>query len=173
EQVTAILDAQLYKIAQMEIKKILDELKEKKEKAKEIETILASKKKLWGVIKGEMEALIEKFPERRKTRMASDEDVLEFDEEAYIARENTNVVLTRNGWIKRVGKLTSVESTLVQEGDQVIAVVPVCTVDHVVFFADDGTAYTMRINEVPATRGYGDPITKFVKLNDGVKVVAA
>ena len=39
------------------------------------------------------EALIEKFPERRKTRMASDEDVLEFDEEAYIARENANVVL--------------------------------------------------------------------------------
>jgi DNA gyrase subunit A len=31
----------------------------------------------------------------------------------------------------------------------------------------------MRINEVPATRGYGEPITKFFKLDDGVKVVAA
>jgi DNA gyrase subunit A len=173
EQVTAILDAQLYKIAQMEIQKILDELKEKKEQAKEIEGILASKKKLWGVIRGELEALIEKFPERRKTRMASDEDVLEFDEEAYIARENTNVVLTRNGWIKRVGRLSAVESTRVQEGDEVVAVVPGSTLDHVAFFADDGTAYTMRINEVPATTGYGEPITKFFKLGDGVKVVAA
>src|SRR5579883_739020 len=173
EQVTAILDAQLYKIAQMEIQKILDELKEKKEKAKEIEGILASKKKLWGVIKGEMEGLIKDFPERRKTRMASDEDVLEFDEEAYIARENTNVVLTRNGWIKRVGRLAAVESTRVQEGDEVVAVVPGSTLDHVVFFSDDGVAYTMRINEVPATTGYGEPITKFFKLGDGVKVVAA
>lgn len=173
EQVTAILDAQLYKIAQMEIQKILDELKEKKEQAKEIETILASKKKLWGKIKEEMEALIEKFPERRKTRMASDEDVLEFDEEAYIARENTNVVLTRNGWIKRVGRLAAVESTRVQEGDEVVAVVPGSTLDHVAFFSDDGAAYTMRINEVPATTGYGEPITKFFKLSDGVKVVAA
>ena len=172
-QVTAILDSQLYKIAQMEIQKILDELKEKKKQAEEIEAILASKKKLWNVIKGEMEALIEKFPERRKTRMATDEDVLEFDEEAYIARENTNVVLTRNGWIKRVGRLSSVESTRVQEGDEVVAVVPGSTLDHVVFFADDGAAYTMRINEVPATAGYGDPITKFFKLGDGVKVVAA
>jgi DNA gyrase subunit A len=171
EQVTAILDAQLYKIAQMEIQKILDELKEKRERAKEIETILASKKKLWGVIKGEMEQLIEQFPGRRKTRMASDEDVLTFDEEAYIVRENTNVVLTRNGWIKRVGRLTSVETTRVQEGDEVAAVVPGSTHDHVVFFADDGTAYTMRINEVPATTGYGEPITKFFKLGDGVKVV--
>jgi DNA gyrase subunit A len=173
EQVTAILDAQLYKIAQMEIQKILEELKQKKERAKEIEGIIASKKKLWGVIKGEMEALIEKFPERRKTRMATEEDVLEFDEEAYIVRENTNVILTRNGWIKRVGRLAAVESTRVQEGDEVIAVVPGSTLDHVIFFADDGTAYTMRINEVPATAGYGEPITKFFKLADGVRILTA
>jgi DNA gyrase subunit A len=105
--------------------------------------------------------------------MAPDEDVLEFDEEAYIARENTNVVLTRNGYIKRVGRLAAVESTRVQEGDEVVAVVPGSTLDHVVFFADDGAAYTMRINEVPATTGYGEPITKFFKLGDGVRVVNA
>ena len=51
EQAEAILDAQLYKIAQMEIKKILDELKEKKAEAERIEVILASEKKLWGVVK--------------------------------------------------------------------------------------------------------------------------
>jgi DNA gyrase subunit A len=173
EQVNAILDAQLYKIAQLEIKKILDELKEKKAQAEEIEAILASKRKLWGIIKGEMESLAEKFGDRRKTRMASDEDVLDFDEEAYIVRENTNVVLTRDGWIKRVGRLAAVESTRVREGDQVIAVVPGSTLDTVVFFADDGTAYTMRINEVPASSGYGEPITKFFRLDDGVKVIAA
>ena len=173
EQVTAILDSQLYKIAQMEIKKILDELAEKKKEAARIEAILASEKKLWGVIKDEMEKLIEAFPGRRKTRMASDEDVLTFDEEAYIVRENTNVVLTRNGWVKRIGKLTSVETTRVQEGDEVAAVVAGSTLDHVAFFADDGAAYTMRMNEVPATTGYGEPITKFFKLGDGVKVVAA
>src|SRR5262245_62098386 len=105
--------------------------------------------------------------------MAGDEDVLDFDEEAYILRENTNVVLTKDGWIKRVGRLTSVETTRVREGDEVIAVVPGSTLDHVVFFADDGTAYTMRINEVPASHGYGEPITKFFKMADQVKVVAA
>ena len=173
EQVTAILDSQLYKIAQMEIKKILDELKEKKAQAEEIEAILASKRRLWTVIKNEMETLIEQFGERRKTRMASDEDVLEFDEEAYIVRENTNVVLTRNGRVKRVGRLTSIETTRVEEGDAVTAVVPGSTLDQVVFFADDGSAYTMRINEVPATTGYGEPITKFFRLGDGVKVIAA
>ncbi len=171
EQAGAILDSQLYKIAQLEIKKILDELAEKKKEAEKIETILASQKKLWGVIKAEMEDLIVKFAERRKTRMASDEDVLTFDEEAYIVRENTNVILTRNGRIKRVGRLSSVETTRVEEGDEVVAVTPGSTLDTIVFFADDGAAYTMRINEVPATTGYGEPITKFFKLGDGVKVI--
>ena len=172
EQTTAILDSQLYKIAQLEIQKILDELREKKRDAKKIEDILRSEAKLWGVIKDELAALAEKYGEkRRRTRMASEDDVLDFDEEQYIVKENTNVVLTRDGWIKRVGRLASVEGTRTREGDEVIAVVPGSTLDHVAFFADDGTAYTMRINEVPASSGYGEPVTKFFKLDDQVKII--
>ena len=76
-------------------------------------------------------------------------------------RENSNVVLTRDGWIKRVGRLASVEGTRTREGDAVLAVVPGSTLDHVILFADDGTAYTMRINQVPASSGYGEPVAKF------------
>jgi DNA gyrase subunit A len=173
EQTNAILEAQLYRIAQMEIKKILDELREKAAEAARIEAILRSEKKLWGVVKSEMEALAEKHGDRRRSRLASGEDVPEFDEQAYIVRENTNVVLTRDGWIKRVGRLASVEGTRVREGDEVVAVVPGSTLDHVVFLADDGTAYTMRINEVPASSGYGEPIGKFYRLDDRVKILAA
>ena len=173
EQAAAILDAQLYKIAQLEIRKILDELAEKTKEANRIEAILKSDKKLWGIIKDELAALGEKFGERRKSRMATDEDVLEFNEEAYIVKENTNVILTKDGWIKRVGRLASVEGTRTREGDEVIAVVPASTLDHVVYFADDGTAYTMRVNEVPASSGYGEPIAKFFKFDDQVKVIAA
>jgi DNA gyrase subunit A len=174
EQATAILDAQLYKIAQLEIRKILDELKEKTARAKEIEALLASRKRLWGVVKDELNEVAEKSgKDRRRTRMGSSEDEVDFDPEAYIVRENTNVVLTRDGWIKRVGRLTSVETTRVREGDEVIAVVPGSTVDHVVFLADDGTAYTMRIADVPPSSGYGDPIAKFFRLADQVKVITA
>lgn len=172
-QVEAILDSQLYKIAQMEIKKILDELREKKRQAEAIEEILASKRKLWGVVKKELAELGEKYGGRRRTKLATGEETPEFDPEAYIVKENTNVVLTRDGWIKRVGRLASVETTRVREGDSVLAVVPGSTLDHVVLFADDGTAYTMRINEVPASSGYGEPVAKFFKLDDQVKIVSA
>src|SRR5207302_6848670 len=118
------------------------------------------------------EALGAKFASRRRTRLGSGEDAPEFDPEAYIVKENTNVVLTRDGWIKRVGRLASVEGTRVREGDAVLAVVPGSTLDHVILLADDGTAYTMRINEVPASSGYGEPVAKFFKLDDQVKIVA-
>jgi len=172
-QTDAILEAQLYRIAQLEIKKILNELKEKKAQAAEIESILRSEKKLWRVIKTELNELGEKFADRRRTRMGSSDDLTDFDPEAYIMRENTNVVLTRDGWIKRVGRLTSVESTRVREGDGVIAVAPGSTLDHVIFFAEDGTGYTMRVNEVPASSGYGEPIAKFFRLGDQVRIVNA
>ncbi len=173
EQADAILDAQLYRIAQLEIKKILTELKEKKAEAERIEGILRSNRKLWAVIKSELTELGEKFADRRRTRMGSGEDTPDFDPEAYIVRENTNVLLTRDGWIKRVGRLSAVESTRVREGDAVIAVVPASTLDHALFFADDGTAYTMRISEVPASSGYGEPIAKFFRLGDQVRMIAA
>jgi DNA gyrase subunit A len=175
EQAVAVLDAQLYKIAQLEIQKILDELKEKAAEAQRIEGILRSDKKLWGVIKSELTELGEKYgaKDRRRTRMGSAEDAPDFDPEAYIVRENTNVVLTRDGWVKRVGRLASVEGTRVREGDEVVAVVPGSTLDHVVFFADDGAAYTMRMNEVPASSGYGEPIAKFFRLADQVKLLGA
>ncbi len=174
DQAGAILDAQLYKIAQMEIQKILDELKDKKARAAVIEGILASKKKLWGVVKDELVEVGEKYgKDRRRTRMGSADDAPDFDPEAYIVRENTNVVLTRDGWVKRVGRLNSIETTRVREGDAVVAVAPGSTVDHAVFFADDGTAYTMRMIDVTASSGYGDPITKFFRLADQVRIVAA
>ncbi len=175
EQTAAILEVQLYKIAQLEIKKILDELKEKTAQAEKIEGILRSEKKLWGVVKDELSELGEKYgaKDRRRTRMGSAEDAPEFDPEAYIVRENTNVVLTRDGWIKRVGRLASVEGTRVREGDSVLTVVPGSTLDHVIFLADDGTSYTMRISDVPASSGYGEPIVKFFRLADQVRLVSA
>jgi DNA gyrase subunit A len=128
---------------------------------------------LWAIVKDELNEVGEKYGERRRTRIGGADEAVDFDPEAYIVRENTNVVLTRDGWVKRVGRLASVETTRVREGDAVIAVVPGSTLDHVVFLADDGTAYTMRINEVPASSGYGEPITKFFRLADQVRILGA
>ena len=87
-QADAILEMLLYKIARLEIKKILDELREKKAEAEEIEALLKSDRKLWGVVRGELEDVAKKHGDRRRTRIVGEEDMPEFDPEAYIVKEN-------------------------------------------------------------------------------------
>jgi DNA gyrase subunit A len=43
----------------------------------------------------------------------------------------------------------------------------------VAFFSNFGSCYTIRINDIPPSRGYGDPIQRFFKFRDGEKVVGA
>ena len=173
EQTNAILELQLYRISQLEINVIIGELNDKRAEAEKIRKLLASEKKLWGVVRTELDEVATKHGDKRRTSLGSSEDIVEYDPTAYIVRENTNVVLTKDGWVKRVGRLQSVETTRVREGDSVIAVVPGSTLDQVVYFASDGTAYTLPITDIPASSGYGEPLSKHVKLADGVSIIAA
>ncbi|MFN0055148.1 MAG: DNA topoisomerase (ATP-hydrolyzing) subunit A [Planctomycetales bacterium] len=172
EQTLAILELQLYRISQLEIDDILKELRQKKQEATDLEALLASNRRLWKVVETELTEVAEKFGDKRRTSLGSAEEVAEFDPEAYIVRENTNVVVSREGWIKRVGRLASVEQTRVREGDEVHSVVPGSTLDHVIFFTSEGIAYTLRIDQVPASSGYGEPLTKHFRMGDGATVVA-
>ncbi len=173
EQTNSILELQLYRISQLEINVIIGELEEKRAEAEKLRKLLASEKKLWGVVRTELEEVAAKHGDKRRTVIGSSDDVVEYDPNAYIVRENTNVVLTKDGWVKRVGRLQSVETTRVREGDAVLDVLPGSTLDTAVFFATDGTAYTLPITEIPASSGYGDPLSKYVKLGDGVSIVGA
>lgn len=173
EQTMAILELQLYRISKLEIDTILAELNEKKAQAAEIRSILKSDKKLWGVVKNELDEIATKFGSKRRTAIGSEEEIEEYDPTAYIVKENTHVVVTREGWIKRIGNLKNIETTRVREGDSVLTVCPASTLESVVFFASDGTAYTLPVQEVPASSGYGEPLGKFVKLGDGVRVINA
>lgn len=172
-QANAILELQLYRISRLEIDDIRNELADKRKEAKRIRGILASEEKLWGVVKEELGELREKFGNRRRTAVGSSEEIEEFDPQAYIVKENTNVVLTADGWVKRVGRIQSVEKSRVREGDSVIDVIPGSTLDMAVFFASDGVCYTLPIEQIPVSSGYGEPLSKHVKLKDGVHLLKA
>jgi DNA gyrase subunit A len=51
--------------------------------------------------------------------------------------------------------------------------VPGSTVDNVVLFSSDGVAYTLSIDQVPASSGYGEPLAKHFRMGDGVSIVMA
>ncbi len=172
-QVEAILELKLYKLAKLEILVLREELKTKQAQAKRIEGILRSKMKLWGVVKNELTEVADRLGTPRRTKTGSGATELEFDANAYIVEEDTHVIVTQAGWIKRQREVKDPNSTRLREGDSVMTIVPGSTRENIVFFSSLGTAYVIKINDVPATSGYGDPAQKWFKFKDGERIVAA
>jgi DNA gyrase subunit A len=174
EQTEAVLETKLYKLARLEIDAIRRELAEKSAEAARIEAILKSKAKVWGVVQRELvelRGLLEK--EKRRTQVTASADEPEYDAEAFIQHEETVGIVTADGWMKRQRELKDPASTRLREGDAVLAVLQGSTKELAVLFSNRGAAYVLRLNDVPPSTGYGEPVQKLFKFGDGERVVAA
>lgn len=174
EQTDAILELKLYKLARLEINIILEELKERRARAKEIEGILKDKRKLWKVVRSEIEAIGAKFSDKRRTKIggAGGEEV-EFVAEDFIVDEEVTVLLSRDGWLKRVREVKDLSATRLRDGDALLSVVRGSTKEAVAIFSSFGSCYVTRIHDVPASTGYGEPVQKLFNFKDGERVVGA
>src|SRR5881296_533267 len=170
-QADAILDIRLYQLARLEIEKIRAERAAKKKRLAEIEALLARPRERWKMIRAELVALGEKYGDKRRTALAGEE--LTYDPEAYIVHEEATVILSRDGWLKRVREVKDPTATRLREGDALAAVLPGTTRDRLVLFSTRGTLYVLRVADVPATTGYGEPVQSLLKFGDGERVVAA
>jgi DNA gyrase subunit A len=173
EQTDAILELKLYKLARLEIQLIVEELAAKRARAKEIEAILKDERKLRKVIRGELQALAEKFADKRRTKIGgAGADDVEFVAEDFIVDEEVTVILSRDGWLKRVREIKDISATRLREGDAVLAALRGSTKDSLAIFSNLGSCYVIRINDVPASTGYGEPVQKLLNFRDGERVVA-
>jgi DNA gyrase subunit A len=103
-QTDAILETRLYQLARLEIDKIRAEQRDKDARAKEIERLLRSDKALWGLVSAELAEIGKKYGDARRTVLKAGAE-LAYDAEAYVVHEDTTVVVTRDGWMKRVGEI--------------------------------------------------------------------
>ncbi len=173
-QTDAILELKLYKLARLEIDAILAELKEKRGQAKEIRAILDDKRKLLRVVRSEIAEVAARFEGKRRTKVggAGGEET-EFVAEDFIVDEEVTVILSRDGWLKRVREVKDLSATRLREGDAILAVIRGSTKEPMAVFSSFGYAYVIRINDVPASTGYGEPVQKLFNFRDGERVVGA
>jgi len=181
-QVDAILELKLYRLAKLEINLVLDELKQKKKRAKEIRGLLAddasdtTSSGRWGIVRTELEEILEahgKGPEaRRRTQIDVPGEEVEYAEQDFIVAEDCHVLVTADGWIKRQKEIKEPAKSRIREGDSVLACVAGSTTATLGFFSSLGTCYTARFVDVPASTGHGEPIQKMFKLKDGEKIIA-
>ena len=173
-QVDAILELRLYQLARLEIDKLEQERKEKRKRLAEVERLLKRPSARWKLIKEELLELKEKYgdPRRTKVTVGGRED-LAYDPDAYIVHEETTVLLTRDGWIRRVRELKDPKTARLREGDALASILPGTTRDRIAMFSTHGVLYVMLASDVPATTGYGEPVQSLFRFKDGERVVCS
>jgi DNA gyrase subunit A len=173
EQAKAILDLRLHALVRMEIGKIEEELAEKEKRLKQINTILASRAKIWREVRKEIAAVKKAYGDKRLTAVIANGPQLTYDKEDFVVHEDVFVVITRNGWLKRV-KSYDPRTQLLKEGDEVLAVINANTRATVAFFSNFGKVYVSRVYDLDVSgKGYGDPIQTLFHFQDEERIVAA
>ncbi len=171
-QADAILETRLYQLARLEIEKIREEQHTKQDRAQEIEGQLKSKKARWKLVESELREVAQKYADPRRTVLSAGAELV-YDAQAYVVHEDATVVVTRDGWMKRLGEVKDPSATRVREGDVAKWILPGNTRDNLALFSNFGVAYVMKVATVPATTGYGEPVQSLLNFKDGERVIAA
>jgi DNA gyrase subunit A len=174
DQTDAILELKLYRLARLEILVIRKELEEKRKRAKEITALLTDEDARWEIVRNELEEILKTHgkADPRRTLIKAMADEPQYTADDFIVDEDNQVIVTRDGWVKRQKDIRDPKSTRLREGDSVLAAVAGSTRATVAFFSNFGTAYTCRIADIPASTGHGEPIQKMFKFKDGERIVA-
>ena len=181
-QAVAILEMKLQQLANLERQKIEDELKEKKALIKELESILASKTKIMKIIADETSGIKEKYGQERRTQIVAG-GIKEFTTEDLIPNEATIIMVTSDGYIKRLPPDTfhqqsrggkGVIGTATREEESVENLVATNTHDNILFFTNRGRVFQLMAYDIPqASRtAKGQAMINFLQLAPNEKVTA-
>ncbi len=156
-QAQAILDMQLKRLAALERQKIEDELSMIRETIAYLVELLANPKKILTVVKDELIKLKEKYQDERRTKVYKSK-VGEFSEEQLIQNEETVIVITKTGYVKRQSPTSfklqarggkGVIGITTKEEDTIEHLLSSFTHDNILFFTNKGKVYQLRVWDLP------------------------
>ncbi len=156
-QATAILEMKLQKLANLERKKIEDELKEIQKLIKELEALLKSKSRKMTLIKKELKELADKYGDDRRTKIVA-RQAKDFSMEDLIPDEEYALVLTKGGYIKRTNPVeyrkqkrggVGAADMNTKEEDVVSIFLTASAHSDLLFFSDSGKVYKTKMYEIP------------------------
>ncbi len=178
-QIDAILDLQLYRLTQLSIDELLNELKEVRDNIDEYESILASEKKLRAVIVKELEAVRKEYGDERRTQIV--DETAELQLEDLIADEQVAVTVSHSGYLKRTPISTYRQQRRggtgrlgmkTREEDFVTQLIVDSTHAYLLCFTNKGRVYWLKVYEIPdvGAAGKGKSIASLLSLQPGETV---
>ncbi|MFX1309743.1 MAG: DNA gyrase subunit A [Promethearchaeota archaeon] len=184
-QVQAILSMPLSRLTNLEQQKLVDEQTSLKSSIAEYDKILKEKKLRLNIIKNDLNELIKKYGDKRKTeiKMVEHHEIKEIEKKDLIKKETTIVISTKNQYIKRIS-LEEYQSQrrggrgkkgmTVREEDFITDLFVCGTHDTILIFTSKGRVYSIMAYDIPLQKrtARGKPIINFISLQSEENISA-
>jgi len=179
-QADAILDMRLRRLRKLEEMVIREEHAALLVEQEELTTLMGSHARQMTAIRKQIAGIRETFaPEtelgRRRTIIADAPELIEVPTEAMIEKEPVTVVCSDKGWIRAMKghiDLTKAAELKYKDGDGERFIFHAETTDKLLLFSTNGRFYTIQANDLPAGRGFGEPVRLMIDLPNDADIVS-
>ena len=178
EQAEAIVTLQLYRLTNTDIVTLEEECEKYQELIKDCEEILNDENKLKNVMKSELREVKKNYATPRKTEIRDEITDIKVDIKEMIPNEKVVVVVTNDGYVKRVSFKSynsSTEETALKPGDFVKGKYFVTTLDTLLLFTNLGNYLYIPIHKLAESKWkeLGKHISNTVVIKENEKIISS
>lgn len=180
QQSKAILEMRLQRLTGLEKEKIENEIKELKEMIEQLKIILASKEKQIETLNKTLLEIKKKYNDPRRSKII-EEKLIEIDPESLIRKENVLVILTKDGYVKRIledqfklqnrgGK--GIHALNTDGADQIHKIISANTHEDLLIFSNLGKVYRIKVHQIEnySRHAKGIPIVNLISTSKNEKI---
>lgn len=176
KQAEAIVMLQLYKLTNTDVTELLERKDNLKLMIEFLQSILNDENKLKNVMKDELRNIKKEYATPRKTTIEDEVSEIKIDTTSMIPKEDCIVVVTKQGYVKRVSLRSynaNDEETLVKENDYVIGLYQMNTLDTLLLFTDLGNYLYVPVYEIPDLKWkeLGKHISNIIKISSDENII--
>ena len=175
-QAEEIVKLQLYRLTNTDVEEYKEEYNNLLKIIELLESILNDENKLKDVMKKELKQIKTEYATPRKTEIKDEITEIKIDANAMIPKEDCIVVVTRDGYIKRVSKRSysaTDDKTGLKEQDFILGMYEVNTMDTILMFTDIGNYLYVPVYEIPDMKwkDLGKHISNIIKINPEENII--
>ena len=175
-QAEEIVKLQLYRLTNTDVEEYKEEYNNLLKIIEILESILNDENKLKNVMKKELKQIKAEYATPRKTEIKDEITEIKIDTTAMIPKEDCIVVVTRDGYIKRVSRRSysaTDDKTGLKEQDYILGMYEVNTMDTILMFTDIGNYLYVPVYEIPDMKwkDLGKHISNIIKINPEENII--
>jgi len=177
-QAKAIVELQLYRLTNTDIVEIEEEMEKLRKNMYLWEQILNNEDALKHVMKNELKVIKKEYGNPRRTEIKDEVTEIKIDMKSMIPKEKVVVVVTSEGYIKRVSSKSyqaNNEEPTMKPGDYIKNLFDVTTQDNLLLFTNLGNYIFMPVHKIPEAKwkDLGKHINNIITLQPEEKVIAS